>query len=96
MGNSIDDIITLNSQINEAYLEENFSRILQLDTRRREIIQSLATNPEFKSDEKSLNILKDTAEKNHVLIGHITEKMSELTKLTSGKIKMLRSYRQAS
>jgi|MDSW01.2.fsa_nt_gb hypothetical protein len=94
MARSIDLIVDLNKQIEKATLDENFSRVLLLDTKRRELIQSLATNADFKADELSLNILKTTAEKNQTLINEITTKMTELTRITGGKIKMLRSYRK--
>ena len=94
MARSIDLIVDLNKQIEKATLDENFSRVLLLDTKRRELIQSLATNADFNADELSLNILKTTAEKNQTLINEITTKMTELTRITGGKIKMLRSYRK--
>ena len=94
MASAVEPLIDINAKINEASLENNFSRILLLDTRRRALIQGLATNPDFTSDEKSLTILKKTAEDNQVLVAEITERMTNLTKITSNKIKMLRSYRQ--
>ena len=94
MANAVEPIIHLNAKINEASLENNFSRILLLDTKRRALIRGLATNPNFTSDEKSLAILKKTAEENQVLVTNITERMTALTKITSNKIRMLRSYRQ--
>ena len=93
MANPIDPIIDLNAQINEASLEKDFSRILLLDSKRRSLLKSLPENPYFKSDEKTLAFLKETAEQNQKLISEITKKMTELTKLTSNKIKLLRSYR---
>ena len=86
-------LIELNAEIKDASIENNFSRILLLDTQRRELIKSLATNPNFTSDEKSLTILKLTAEQNQELMTDITERMTALTQITSNKIKMLRSYR---
>lgn len=94
MASAVEPIIHLNAEINEASLENNFSRILLLDTRRRALITGLATNPDFISDEKSLTILRKTAEENQVLVTDITERMTALTKITSNKIRMLRSYRQ--
>ena len=93
MANAVEPLIDLNSKINEASIEDDFSRILFLDTQRRALIRELATNPDFKSDERSLTLLKDTAEQNQELMTKITEKMTALTKVTSKKIKMLRSYR---
>tara|TARA_B100001093_G_C26230093_1_gene759838 strand:+ start:73 stop:363 length:291 start_codon:yes stop_codon:yes gene_type:complete len=93
MANAVSSLVELNSEINNALIENNFSRILLLDTQRRELIKSLATNPEFTSDEKSLTILKKTAEQNQKLMTDITERMTALTQITSSKIKMLRSYR---
>ena len=95
MANAVAPLIDLNAKINQASLENNFSRLLLLDTKRRELIKGLATDPDFKSDENSLTLLKDTAEQNQELITQITEKMSALTQVTSNKIKMLRSYRMA-
>ena len=95
MARSIDLIVDLNKQIEEVSLEENFSRILLLDTKRRDIIKALASSSDFNADESSLRILKSTAEKNQFLIEDITKKMTELTRITSGKIRMLRSYRKA-
>ena len=66
-----------------------------LDTKRRTLLKSLATNPDFTSDENSLTILKKTAEQNQELMTKITERMTALTKITSNKIKMLRSYRMS-
>ena len=93
MADSVTSLINLNAEISEASFESDFSRILRLDTQRREILKSLATNPDFKSDEASLTILKQTAEQNQELITKITDRMTNLTKVTSNKIKMLRSYR---
>ena len=94
MANAIEPLIDINAQINEASLENNFSRILFLDTKRRAILQSLATNPDFQSDERSLVILKKTVEQNQEMVSEITERMTALTQITSSKIKMLRSYRR--
>ena len=95
MANAVDQLIKINSRISEASLENNFSRILFLDTKRRTLIKALATNPDFKSDENSLTILKETAEQNQELMSQITSKMTALTKLTGNRIRMLRSYRMA-
>ena len=95
MASAVEPLIHLNAEINEASLENNFSRILLLDTRRRALIRGLATNPDFTSDETSLTILKTTAEENQMLVTDITERMTALTKVTSSKIRMLRSYRQS-
>ena len=93
MANAIQPLIEINAKINDASLANNFSRILFLDTKRRALIKSLATNPEFRSDEYSLTILKKTAEQNQKLMTDITKRMTSLTQVTSNKIKMLRSYR---
>ncbi len=93
MASAIQPLIEINAKINDASLENNFARILFLDTKRRALIKSLATNPEFKSDENSLTIIKKTAEQNQKLMTDITKRMTALTKVTSNKIKMLRSYR---
>ena len=93
MVNVIDPLLDINAKINDASLQNNFSRILFLDTKRRALIKSLATNPDFKSDENSLTILKKTAEQNQQLMTDITQRMTALTNITSSKIKMLRSYR---
>ena len=95
MANAVEPLLVINAQINEASLENNFSRILFLDTKRRTLLKSLATNPDFTSDENSLTILKKTAEQNQELMTKITERMTALTKITSNKIKMLRSYRMS-
>ena len=93
MANAIAPLLDLNAEINAASLENNFSRILLLDTKRRDLIKALAASPNFKPDEESLAILKNTAEQNQKLMSDITTRMSTLTKVTSNKIKMLRSYR---
>ena len=93
MANAVEPLIDINAKINEASRENNFARILFLDTKRRNLIKSLATNPDFTSDENSLTILKKTAEQNQKLMLDITERMTRLTQITSNKIKMLRSYR---
>ena len=93
MANAVEPLIDINAKISKASLDNNFSRILFLDTKRRDLIKSLATNPDFTSDENSLCILKKTAEQNQKLMVDITERMTALTQITSNKIKMLRSYR---
>ena len=93
MADAVAPLLDLNKKINEASREDNFSRVLFLDTKRRALIQSLATNPHFKSDDNSLSILKSTAEQNQELMTDITKRMTALTHITSNKIKMLRSYR---
>ena len=93
MPDAVTSLIDLNAEISEASVENNFSRLLLLDTQRRELLRSLATNPDFKSDETSLTILKKTAEQNQELMTEITNRMTNLTKITSNKIRMLRSYR---
>ncbi len=95
MASPVDPLIDINAKINQASLENNFSRILFLDNKRRTLLQTLATNPDFKSDEKSLDVLKSTAEQNQELMTQITKKMTALTQITGSKIKMLRSYRLA-
>ena len=93
MASAVEPLIDINAKINEASLENNFSRILFLDTKRRDLIKSLATNPNFISDESSLSVLKKTAEQNQKLMTDITKRMTALTQITGNKIKMLRSYR---
>ena len=93
MPNAVKQLLDINSKINEASIENNFSRILFLDNKRRTLLQSLAANPEFTSDENSLTILKHTAEQNQELMTKITDRMTELTQITGNKIRMLRSYR---
>lgn len=93
MASAIEPLIDLNAKITAASRENNFARILSLDTKRRNLIKSLATNPDFKSDEKSLAVLKNTAEQNEELMVDITKQMTALTQATSSKIRMLRSYR---
>tara|TARA_Y100001933_G_C18676421_1_gene429103 strand:+ start:306 stop:596 length:291 start_codon:yes stop_codon:yes gene_type:complete len=88
------DIKKLNKEINQAFLNENFSRILYLDQKRRNLIKSLASNKDFKASEKNLNFLKKTAEDNHNMMKKITQKMNFLTTIRNKKIKMLRSYHQ--
>tara|TARA_B100001057_G_C22828950_1_gene942567 strand:+ start:1464 stop:1754 length:291 start_codon:yes stop_codon:yes gene_type:complete len=94
MSDACIDIKKLNKEIKEAFLNENFSRILYLDQKRRCLIKSLASNKDFKVSEKNLNFLKITAEDNHNMMKKITEKMNFLTTLRNKKIKMLRSYHQ--
>ena len=93
MPNAVKQLLDINSKINEASIENNFSRILFLDNKRRTLLQSLAANPEFTSDENSLTILKHTAEQNQELMTKITDQMTKLTQITGNKISMLRSYR---
>ena len=93
MPNVVKQLLDINSKINEASFENNFSRILFLDNKRRTLLQSLAVNPEFTSDENSLTILKHTAEQNQELMTKITDRMTKLTQITGNKIRMLRSYR---
>jgi len=93
MPNAVKQLLDINSKINEASIDNNFSRILFLDNKRRALLQSLAMNPEFTSDENSLSILKHTAEQNQELMTKITDRMTELTQITGNKIRMLRSYR---
>ena len=93
MANAIDPLIDLNAKIDQASADNNFPRILLLDTKRRTLLKELASNPNFRSDEKTLTLLKKTAEQNQELMTQITTKMTELTQVTGNKIKMLRSYR---
>ena len=93
MPNAVKQLLDINSKINEASIENNFSRILFLDNKRRTLLQSLAANPEFTSDENSLTILKHPAEQNQELMTKITDQMTKLTQITGNKIRMLRSYR---
>ena len=93
MASAVDQLININIKISEASLENNFSRILFLDTKRRTLLRTLATNPDCRSDESSLTILSDTAQQNQELMTLITAKMTALTRVTGNKIKMLRSYR---
>ena len=95
MANAVEPLINLNKKINEASQDNDFSRLLFLDTKRRALIQSLATDPDFVSDETSLTILKYTAEQNQKLVADITKRMTALTQVTGNKIRMLRSYRMA-
>ena len=95
MANAVELLVDLNKKINEASQDNDFSRLLFLDTKRRALIQSLATDPDFVSDETSLTILKDTAEQNQKLVADITKRMTALTQVTGNKIRMLRSYRMA-
>ena len=95
MANAVELLVGLNKKINEASQDNDFSRLLFLDTKRRALIQSLATDPDFVSDETSLTILKYTAEQNQKLVADITKRMTALTQVTGNKIRMLRSYRMA-
>tara|TARA_Y200000002_G_C22678369_1_gene663008 strand:- start:1620 stop:1910 length:291 start_codon:yes stop_codon:yes gene_type:complete len=95
MANAVELLVDLNKKINEASQDNDFSRLLFLDTKRRALIQSLATDPDFVSDETSLTILKYTAEQNQKLVADITKRMTALTQVTGNKIRMLRSYRMA-
>ena len=95
MANAIDPLLDLNAKIDQASAENNFPRILFLDTKRRTLLKELASNPNFRSDEKTLTLLKKTAEQNQELMTQITTKMTELTQVTGNKIKMLRSYRMS-
>ena len=96
MANVVDPLISLNAELQVAAKHNNFPRILLLDTRRSELIKSLATNPDFKSDEYSLTVLEQTAEQNQNMLSELTEQMAQLTRVTSNKIKMIRGYRNAS
>ena len=82
----------LNFEINEAFLNQNFPRILFLDQKRRSLIKSLASDKNFLASESNLNLIKKTAEQNHDLMTKIAERMTKLTVLRNKKIKMLRSY----
>ena len=82
----------LNILINEAFLNENFSRILYLDQKRRSLIKSLASDETFFASEKNLNIIKKTAEQNNEIMKKIANKMTKLTLIRNKKIRMLRSY----
>ena len=93
MPDAVKQLLDINSKISEASIDNNFSRILFLDNKRRTLLQSLAINPEFTSDENSLTVLKQTAEQNQELMTEITERMTKLTQITGNKIRMLRSYR---
>ncbi|PQM61326.1 MAG: hypothetical protein CML40_03750 [Rhodobacteraceae bacterium] len=95
MANAVELLVDLNKKITEASQDNDFSRLLFLDTKRRALIQSLATDPDFVSDETSLTILKYTAEQNQKLVADITKRMTALTQVTGNKIRMLRSYRMA-
>jgi hypothetical protein len=96
MASAVEPLISLNAELQVAAQENNFPRILLLDTRRRELIKSLATNPDFNSDEYSLSVLEATAEQNQNMLNDLTEQMAQLTRVTSNKIKMIRGYRNAS
>ena len=93
MANAVEPLLLLNADLLVAAEENNFPRILLLDTRRRELIKSLATNPDFKSDEYSLKVLEDTAQQNQNMLNNLSEQMAQLTRATSAKIRMIRGYR---
>ena len=93
MANAVEPLLSLNADLLVAAEEKNFPRILLLDTRRRELIKSLATNPDFKSDEYSLKVIEETAQQNQNMLNGLTEQMAQLTRVTSAKIKMIRGYR---
>ena len=95
MASAVEPLVLLNAELKVAAEEDNFARILLLDTRRRELIKSLASNPHFKSDEYSLNILEKPAEQNQTILKDLTNRMTQLTRVTSNKIRMLRGYRRA-
>ena len=95
MASVVEPLIALNNEIQEATKEDNFSRILYLDTQRRELLKSLAANPQFKSDNYSLQILEQTAHQNQSMVIDLTNRMTKLTRITSDKIKMIRGYRKA-
>jgi hypothetical protein len=95
MASAVEPLVLLNAELTVAAEEDNFARILLLDTRRRELIKSFASNPHFKPDEYSLNILEKTAEQNQTMLKDLTNRMTQLTRVTSNKIRMLRGYRQA-
>ena len=95
MASVVEPLIALNNEIKEASSEDNFSRILYLDTQRRELLKSLATNPLFKSDNYSLKVLEQTAYQNQSMVIDLTNRMTTLTRVTNDKIKMIRSYRKA-
>jgi negative regulator of sigma E activity len=82
----------INKHIIEAYDEDNFARILYLDGQRREILRTLASNPDFLNDDENLKLIKETAEENQEMVANIADRMTALTKKTNGKIRMLRSY----
>jgi len=85
-------LIELNKQIADAYHEDNFSRLLLLDGKRRKLLSKLASDPNFLNDDENLRLIKKTAEKNQDMVSNIAHRMTELTKQTNGKIRMLRSY----
>lgn len=96
MASAVEPLLCLNAELHVAAQENNFARVLLLDTRRKELIKSLATNPDFKSDEYSLKVLEETVAQNQKMVDGLTEQMAHLTKVTSAKIKMIRGYRNAS
>ena len=85
-------LIELNKQITDAYHEDNFARLLLLDSKRRELLSKLASDPNFLNDDENLRLIKKTAEKNQDMVSNIAHRMTALTKETNGKIRMLRSY----
>ena len=96
MASALEPLISLNNEIKMASQADNFSRILYLDTKRRELLKSLATDPLFNSDNDSLAVLEETAHQNQAMIVDLTDRMTALTRITGDKIKMIRSYRKAS
>ena len=85
-------LFEINKQINDAYDEDNFARLLLLDGKRRELLSKLASDPNFLNDDENLRLIKKTAEKNQDMVSNIAYRMTALTKETNGKIRMLRSY----
>ena len=70
MANAVAPLIDLNAKINQASLENNFSRLLLLDTKRRELIKGLATDPDFKSDEMTDCYGEYRAREGRILLQH--------------------------
>ncbi len=92
MPDACKEILQLNNEIHTAFKTDNFSRLLFLDQKRRTMIKSLASDPNFFLTEDNLAIIRRTAEQNQNLVIEITKRMSGLTNTTNKKIKMLRSY----
>ena len=85
-------LLKINKQITEAYNEDNFARLLLLDGKRRELLSTLASDPNFLNDDENLRLIKKTAETNQDMVSNIANRMTALTKQTNEKIRMIRSY----
>ena len=94
MASPSNPLVEINAEINQAYLSDNFPRLLFLDGKRIVWLQVLASDPAFFEDDKNLKLIKETAVNNQKLVSCIAKRMTALTKKTNEKIKMLRSYHQ--